>query len=81
MTTPAILAGTISITLSAPARHAGGGKEALRSLDKSSILPGGYYDTAHQGVPNLVNMMTGGTPTTDRMSMRLRKSCMVPPFA
>ena len=29
MTTPAILAGTIPITLSAPARHSGGGKEAL----------------------------------------------------
>jgi len=29
MTTPAILAGTIPITLSAAVRHSGGGKEAL----------------------------------------------------
>jgi hypothetical protein len=33
------------------------------------------------GLANLVNMITGGTLTTDRMSMRSRKSCMVPPFA
>ena len=30
MTTPAILAGTIPITLSAAVRHSGGGKEALQ---------------------------------------------------
>jgi hypothetical protein len=36
---------------------------------------------AHQGLANLANMTTAGTPTTDRMSMRLRKSCMVPLFA
>jgi hypothetical protein len=36
---------------------------------------------AHHDLANLVNMRTMGTPTTDRMSMRLRKSCMVLPFA
>jgi hypothetical protein len=40
MTTPAILAGTIPITLSAPARHAGGGKEALEVSASHRSYPG-----------------------------------------
>ena len=40
MTTPAILAGTIPITLSAAVRHSGGGKEALQVSASHRFYPG-----------------------------------------
>ena len=45
MTTPAILAGTISITLSAAVRHSGGGKEALEvSASSNCSIFSGWHD-------------------------------------